>query len=168
MKILKIFKETISDGPGIRYSIYVAGCLHACKGCHNLLSWSFKLGKNFDKEYEEQILKDLKENPLLSGVTFSGGDPMFSSKEVYFLIKRIKEETGLNIWVYTGFTIDEIIQQRNNGEDELYRYKILKIIDVLVDGRWVQELYDPQLDFRGSSNQRLINTKEWLKEKKLI
>ncbi|AKU79328.1 anaerobic ribonucleoside-triphosphate reductase activating protein [Spiroplasma turonicum] len=162
MKILKIFKETISDGPGIRYSIYVAGCLHACKGCHNLLSWSFKLGKDFDQNYEKQIISDLKSNPLLSGVTFSGGDPMFSAKEVYKLIKRIKKETGLNIWLYTGFTIEEIYNQRNNGEEELYRFKILHEIDILVDGRWVQELYDPSLDFRGSSNQRLIDTKKWL------
>ncbi|ASP27851.1 anaerobic ribonucleoside-triphosphate reductase activating protein [Spiroplasma corruscae] len=168
MRILKIFKETISDGPGFRYSIYVAGCLHACKGCHNLLSWSFKIGRDFDKEYENQIINEIKSNPLLSGVTFSGGDPMFSAKEVLELIKVIKKETAMNIWLYTGFTIEEIINQRDNGEVERNRFEILKEIDTLVDGRWVQELYDPQLEFRGSSNQRIINTYEWLSNNNLI
>ncbi|AOG60348.1 anaerobic ribonucleoside-triphosphate reductase activating protein [Spiroplasma helicoides] len=164
MKILKIFKETISDGPGIRYSIYVAGCLHACPGCHNLLSWSFKVGKEFDKEYEDQIINDLKSNPLLNGVTFSGGDPMFSAKEILALIKRIKQETNLNIWLYTGFTIEELIDQKNDNEDTLARFEILKEIDTLVDGRFIKDLYDPEILYRGSSNQRLIDTKEYLKQ----
>jgi len=168
MKILKIYKETISDGPGLRYSIYIAGCLHACKGCHNLKSWNFKYGRIFDKEYENEILNDLKSNQLLSGVTFSGGDPMFSAEEVLDLIIKIKKETQLNIWLYTGFTIEELINQRNNGIQEKARFEILKYIDILVDGRWVKELYDPNLLYCGSSNQRLINSKQWLKEIKLI
>ncbi|QBQ07642.1 anaerobic ribonucleoside-triphosphate reductase activating protein [Spiroplasma gladiatoris] len=168
MKILKIYKETISDGPGIRYSIYIAGCLHACKGCHNMLSWSFKLGKEFTKDYEEEILKDLKANPLLNGVTFSGGDPMFSSIEVLKFIKRIKLETNLNIWLYTGFTIEELIEQRNNNKESFARFEILKEIDILVDGRFVLELYDPKILYRGSSNQRLIDTKQYLKKNNLF
>ncbi|WP_338971386.1 anaerobic ribonucleoside-triphosphate reductase activating protein [Spiroplasma endosymbiont of Panorpa germanica] len=164
MKILKIFKETISDGPGWRYSIYVSGCLHACKGCHNLRSWSFKVGRDFDLDYQNQIITDLKANPLLNGVTFSGGDPMFSAVEVLDLIKVIKKETDLNIWLYTGFTIEEIYNSRNENPETKARFEILSHIDTLVDGRWVKELYDPELSYRGSSNQRLIDTKEWLKK----
>ncbi|AHI54018.1 anaerobic ribonucleoside-triphosphate reductase activating protein [Spiroplasma sabaudiense Ar-1343] len=163
MKILKIFKETISDGPGWRYSIYVSGCLHACKGCHNLRSWSFKVGREFDQEYHNEIIFDLKSNPLLNGVTFSGGDPMFSPIEVLELIKDIKLQTGLNIWLYTGFTIEELYEQRFENLESQARFEILSNIDTLVDGRWVKELYDPELEFRGSSNQRIINTKEWFK-----
>ncbi|QGS51884.1 anaerobic ribonucleoside-triphosphate reductase activating protein [Spiroplasma tabanidicola] len=168
MKILKIFKETISDGPGIRYSIYIAGCLHACKGCHNMLSWNFKLGKDFTKEYEEQIINDLKSNSLLNGVTFSGGDPMFSSIEVLAFIKRIKKETNLNIWLYTGFTIEELIEQKDKDKESMARFEILKEIDTLVDGRFVLELYDPSILYRGSSNQRLIETNKYLKENNLL
>ncbi|ARU91923.1 anaerobic ribonucleoside-triphosphate reductase activating protein [Spiroplasma clarkii] len=168
MKILKIYKETISDGPGWRYSIYVAGCLHACRGCHNIRSWSFNYGREFDEAYEAEILNDLKNNRILTGVTFSGGDPMFSAEEVLALIFKIKAETGLNIWVYTGFTIDELIDQRNDGEQEAARFEMLKHIDILVDGRWVRELYDPSLQYRGSSNQRLIDTKKWLQKLNLL
>lgn len=168
MKILKIYKETISDGPGWRYSIYVAGCLHACQGCHNIRSWSFNYGREFDQAYEDEIMADLMKNRLLSGVTFSGGDPMFSAEEVLSLIIKIKQKTNLNIWLYTGFTIDEIIKQRDQGDEEAARFEILKHIDTLVDGRWVKELYDPTLPYRGSSNQRLINTKQWLTDLNLM
>ncbi len=164
MKILKIYKETISDGPGLRYSIYLSGCLHACKGCHNIRSWSFKVGKVFDKEYEKSIIEDLKSNPLLNGVTFSGGDPMFSAIELLPFIKLIKKETNLNIWLYTGFTIEELTEQKNINEDTRARFEILKYIDTLVDGRFVKELLEPNVLYRGSSNQRLIDTKEYLKK----
>ncbi|AUB31588.1 anaerobic ribonucleoside-triphosphate reductase activating protein [Spiroplasma floricola] len=164
MKILKIFKETISDGPGIRYSIYVAGCLHACKGCHNMISWSFKIGRDFDKQYEQEIIDEIKANPLLNGITFSGGDPMFSAIELIPFVKRIKKETGLNIWLYTGFTIEELIAKKDDkDENQSAMYQLLLEVDILVDGRFVQELYDPNILYRGSSNQRLIDVKNYLK-----
>ncbi|WP_339030873.1 anaerobic ribonucleoside-triphosphate reductase activating protein [Spiroplasma endosymbiont of Cantharis nigra] len=162
MKILKIFKETISDGPGIRYSIYIAGCLHACYGCHNLLSWNFRIGKDFDKEYEKEIISEIKSNSLLNGITFSGGDPMFSAIELLPFVKKLKKETGLNIWLYTGFTIEEIIAKKDNSNEKEYSmYKLLLEIDTLVDGRFVKELYDPNILYRGSSNQRLIDVKKY-------
>ncbi|QEH62072.1 anaerobic ribonucleoside-triphosphate reductase activating protein [Spiroplasma chinense] len=163
MKILKIYKETISDGPGIRYSIYVAGCLHACKGCHNMLSWNFNIGREFDQDYSDQIIEEIKANPLLNGVTFSGGDPMFSATELIPLVKRIKEETGKNIWMYTGFTIEQLIENKDKDELSKSMYEMLFLIDTLVDGRFEKDLYDPTIQYRGSSNQRLIKTKEFLK-----
>ncbi|WP_338984345.1 anaerobic ribonucleoside-triphosphate reductase activating protein [Spiroplasma endosymbiont of Diplazon laetatorius] len=163
MKILKIFKETISDGPGIRYSIYVAGCLHACMGCHNMISWSFKIGRDFDKEYEQEIIDEIKSNSLINGITFSGGDPMFSAIEMIPFVKRIKKETGLNIWLYTGFTIEELIAKKDDkDEKQSSMYELLLLVDTLVDGRFVKELYDPNILYRGSSNQRLIDVKEYL------
>ncbi len=89
---------------------------------------------------------------------------MFSAVEVLDLIKVIKKETDLNIWLYTGFTIEEIYNSRNENPETKARFEILSHIDTLVDGRWVKELYDPELSYRGSSNQRLIDTKEWLKK----
>ncbi|AGR42190.1 anaerobic ribonucleoside-triphosphate reductase activating protein [Spiroplasma diminutum] len=162
MKILKIFKETISDGPGLRYSIYIAGCLHACKGCHNMISWSFKIGKDFNDQYEKEIIDEIKANPLLNGITFSGGDPMFSAIELIPFVKKLKKETGLNIWLYTGFTIEELIDKKNNIDDkQSAMYILLTLVDTLVDGRFVKELYDPNILYRGSSNQRIIDLKQY-------
>lgn len=138
-----IIKESIVDGEGLRYVIFVQGCPHHCKGCHNPQTWNFKNGRYFSTE---SIKEDLKNNPLLDGVTFSGGEP-FALKENEKALIDIAEyahSLGMNVWCYTGYTFEEI----KNKE-------LLKHIDFLVDGKFIEELKCYE-GFKGSTNQNII------------
>ena len=143
------------DGPGFRTSIYCAGCEHHCPGCHNPQSWNFGGGREVSDDYLLDIIKADK----YANVTFTGGDPMFQAKGFTRLAKRIKEETGKNIWCYTGFLFENL---KGSQRD------LLKYIDVLVDGPYIERLRDTDLLFRGSSNQRLIDVKASLTQNKVI
>ncbi len=149
LNYLYTYAETIVDGDGIRFSIYLAGCTHHCPGCHNPESWNPKAGTPLTREKIEEFITEINSNPLLNGVTFSGGDPMFNPQEFIPLLREVKQRTGLNIWCYTGYTYEQLL-----ADEE--RRAALNYIDVLVDGRFVQELYQPTLDFRGSTNQRIL------------
>ena len=144
--IMDIIDGTVVDGPGFRLSIYSAGCEHKCKGCHNPQSWEMANGKEMDVE---EILQAVKDSPW--NVTFSGGDPFFQAEGFAELARRIKAETSKTIWCYTGYTFEALKE-----ENDPWKMELLRNIDVLVDGPFIQELRDEQLRFRGSSNQRII------------
>lgn len=152
LRVLDIIEETMVDGVGLRTSIYFAGCGHKCDGCHNPQSWDFNGGK----EYTIDELLDIIKSDLFADVTFSGGDPFFQVGAATELARRIKEETDKTLWVYTGYTIEKIIQTR-------YLSRMLPYIDVLVDGPFVKELRNTDLAFKGSSNQRIIVVDKYLK-----
>lgn len=145
IRILDILEETMADGPGLRTSIYCAGCAHHCPGCHNPQSWDFNGGRLAGIDEILAIIKDDE----FSNVTFSGGDPLYQVEAFTELARRIKEETGKTIWCYTGFTYEEILSDKKLS-------MILPYIDVLVDGPFIESLKDKELLFRGSSNQRII------------
>lgn len=157
MRLINVYPETISDGSGLRYSIYLAGCHHACPGCHNPESWDPQAGIPLTEELLEDIIRQIEHNPLLDGITLSGGDPFYDPEELLWLVKRLKERTGMNVWCYTGFTIEYLVRH------EPYR-SVLDYIDTLVDGPYVAALRDPKLKFRGSQNQRIIQVKCYLRE----
>lgn len=146
---LYTYSETIVDGDGIRFSIYLSGCRHGCKGCHNPESWNPLAGKPLTREKIEEMISAINSNPLLDGITFSGGDPFYSPEEFLPLVREFRERTQQNIWCYTGYTYEELLADPQ-------RSPILAYIDVLVDGRFDQSLYSPRLEFRGSSNQRIL------------
>ena len=145
-RVLKIIEYTTVDGPGFRTSIYCAGCAHECKGCHNPQSWDFNGGEEMTTE---EIMKIIEADPY-ADVTFSGGDPMYQAEGFIELARAIRERTNKTIWCYTGFTYEALLKMPKQKE-------LLELIDVLVDGPYVEALRDPDLLFRGSSNQRIIS-----------
>ena len=169
LHLLSTYPETIVDGEGIRYSIYLAGCSHHCVGCHNPESWNPRAGELLTEERIQSIIREIKANPLLDGVTFSGGDPFYNPEAFLLFVKRVKKETGLNIWCYTGYTWNPVSgelaeEQKNTPATK----ELIALFDVLVDGPFVEELKKITLKFRGSSNQRVLDVEKSLSEKKPV
>ena len=149
MRVLNIISGTIVDGEGLRTSIYFAGCKHHCKGCHNPESWDFNGGKDMTID---EIFKVIENNKF--NVTYSGGDPLFQNLDDLVILSKKIHNIGLNIWLYTGFTIEELKKDSKYNE-------ILDNIDVIVDGPFIEEKKDLTLKFRGSSNQRIIKKEDF-------
>ncbi len=150
LRILKIYPETISDGYGVRFAIYFAGCAHRCVGCHNPQSRDPQGGEPLTEELFESICEQISENSLLDGITLSGGDPLYNAESMLDFLRALRERSSLPIWCYTGYTLEECL-------DDPAKRECLKHIDTLVDGRYEEQLNDPLLRFRGSSNQRIID-----------
>lgn len=156
IRVLDILEDTMVDGPGFRTSIYCAGCRHQCPRCHNPQSWAFDGGREMTTE---QIMKIIEADPY-ANVTFSGGDPMYQASGFAELAREIHKRTNKDIWCYTGFTFESLI----NPEQR----ELLELLDVLVDGPFIEKLRDTDLLFRGSSNQRLIDVQASLYKGKVV
>ena len=148
LRIAGIIEESIVDGPGIRMTVFTQGCNHKCKGCHNPQTHDFKAGRDITIE---EIIEKAKNNPLLDGLTISGGEP-FEQAQACANLARAARDIGLNVLVYTGYTY-EILQEKEEYQD------FLQQIDILIDGRFEIDQMDLTLAFRGSKNQRIIELK---------
>lgn len=159
MRYHNITHDDMLNGDGLRVVLWVSGCEHKCYNCHNKITWDINNGLIFDDNAKEEIFRQL-EKDYIKGITFSGGDPLHKQNrtEVFNLVKEIKTKfPKKDIWLYTGYTWEEI-----NDLD------IIDYIDVLVDGKYIEELSNPELEWRGSSNQRVIDVKKTLIEDKVI
>lgn len=151
------------DGEGVRNSLYVSGCLFACEDCFNKAAQNFRYGKLFTPELEEQIIADLR-NDYVQGLTLLGGEPFLNTDVCLQVVRRIRKEFGTtkDIWSWTGYTFDELLQ---DSEDKL---ELLSQIDILVDGRFELSKRDLKLQFRGSSNQRIIDVQKSLESNQVV
>lgn len=159
MRYHNITKEDMLNGDGLRVVLWVAGCSHHCKNCQNPITWDAQGGLVFDEEAKQEIFTELDKD-YISGVTFSGGDPLYmeSRVEVLELIQEIKEKyPNKTIWLYTGYTWEEICD-----------LELLHYVDVLVDGKFIESLKDQNLPWRGSSNQRVIDVALTLQLGKIV
>lgn len=157
ISILNIVHDTMVDGPGFRTSIYCAGCPNGCKGCHNPQSWDINHGRMTSTD---EIMEEIMSDPF-ANVTFSGGDPMYQAEGFAELARAIRQQSNKDIWCFTGYKYENLLRHPKQLE-------LLKLVDVLVDGPFIQELRDEELFFRGSSNQRLINVKKSLEMGQVI
>ena len=153
--------DSIVDGPGLRTVIWTQGCSHHCKGCQNPQTWDFKGGALVPLDMVYEAIDELE---YQEGITFSGGDPMFQPEACTKIAKYCKDK-GYNIWVYTGYTYEELIKL--SKEKPIYK-KFLSYIDVLVDGKFKLKERDLNQLFRGSRNQRLIDVQETLKSNNIV
>lgn len=159
MRYHNITKDDMLNGDGLRVVLWVAGCSHHCKECQNPITWDPHGGIPFGEEEKQEIFEQL-EKPYINGITFSGGDPLYEGNvgTVTALAKEIKEKyPNKNIWLYTGYSWEEV--EKND---------IVNYLDVIVDGMFERNKKDTTLPWRGSSNQRVIDVKKTIKEKKIF
>lgn len=156
-----VVEESIVDGPGIRYTVFVQGCPHHCEGCHNPQTHDFNGGYEDDTD---NIYSKIMENPLIDGVTFSGGEPFCQAKPLAELGRKLKA-AGLGVMSYSGFTVEQLLEGAN---DENGWLELLNTIDYLVDGKFVLALKSYECHFRGSTNQRIIDVSKTLKENHVV
>ena len=159
MKYHNITKDDMLNGDGLRVVLWVSGCSHKCPGCHNSITWDENVGLDFDESAKNELFAELQKD-YVSGITFSGGDPLFHSNRqcVSNLISEISEKfSDKTIWLYTGYTWDAIKD-----------LDFIKKVDVLVDGRFEEANKDVNLHWKGSSNQRVINVKSTLQNGSIV
>lgn len=159
MRIIKIEKENVSNGPGIRTVIWVSGCDNHCKGCHNPETWNYELGDPLNSKHFQDII-DYTDKPYISGITFTGGDPLSEKNIIYtiLLAKDIKEKMpNKNMWVWTGRQFEDISMTPG-----------LEVFDIIVDGKFEIDKLSHTLPWRGSTNQRIVDVKKSLKSKRVV
>ena len=144
-----LVEDSIVDGPGLRYSVFVQGCPHHCPGCHNEDSWSYGVGQ---WRRVEDVVEDICANRLVKAVTISGGEPFTQAPAVLELVRSLHER-GYNIWIYSGYLFEDLMANKPAS----CASEILSYCDVLVDGPFVQDLFSHDLAWKGSSNQRVID-----------
>lgn len=157
LRISGCLSDSIVDGPGMRYVVFVQGCPHHCPGCHNPQTHDFSGGYLADTE---EILRQIAADPLMGGVTFSGGEPFCQAGALCALGEQIKA-LGKDLTIYSGYTFEELLQKGKENPDIM---RLLQICDLLIDGRYIEAQRDLSLRFRGSSNQRIIQLREALAE----
>ena len=162
MNCAKIRKFDVSNGPGVRTTLFVSGCTNNCEGCFNKELQDFNYGDKWTKEKEDEFLSFVK-NENVVGVNILGGEPMdqVKDKDLHNLLKRIKEETNKSIWLWSGYIYEDIISNSNKNE-------ILTYVDVLIDGRFQLDKRNISLKYRGSSNQRVIDIAKSREHNKVI
>jgi len=164
MNYLKIDPCDGGNGPGLRVTLWIAGCDHCCKGCQNPETWDINTGKLFDKDAEDKIFKELSK-PYIKGLTISGGDPLYSTNPycLFYLLSKAKERfPKKDIWMWTGYTWEEIW-----SEDNRVNVAPLVFVDILVDGKFEIDKRDITLEWRGSTNQRIIDVQKSIQNNKV-
>ena len=160
IRIAGTVQDSIVDGPGLRYVVFVQGCPHRCEGCHNPETHEFEAGRLTDTD---ALFEECTENPLTKGVTFSGGEPFCQAQALYELACRLKAR-GYHLMAYSGWTFEELLAK---SEREEYVGRLLNILDVLVDGRFELSKRSLTLNYRGSTNQRLVDVQKSLSENRV-
>lgn len=150
IQIAGVVKESIVDGPGLRFVVFAQGCPHHCAGCHNPATHDYNGGYACE---QETITNAIDKDPILSGVTFSGGEPFHQAEAFYSLALKLKEKE-LNLLSFSGYTYEELVNMGKNNE---YVSKLLNLLDLLIDGKFILEERDLTLNFKGSRNQRFID-----------
>mgnify|MGYP006066204675 CR=1 FL=1 len=165
----EIKKTDIANGEGVRVSLFVSGCRRHCKNCFNKVTWDFGYGKPFTEETQNELLEALAPDHI-AGLTLLGGDPMEPENQRALLpfVKRVRRELPQKtIWCYTGYTFHEGALEEQEANCEVTK-ELISLLDVLVDGRFIEELKDIRLVFRGSSNQRVIDVQRTLKSGNVV
>ena len=169
MNYANIKSRDIANGPGVRVSLFVSGCTHHCKGCFNAVAWDFNYGQPFTQETVDSILEMLKPD-FVKGITLLGGEP-FEPQNQSALVDLLRQIKGKypekSIWAFSGYLFDKDIMAGRLGDPEITK-EFVSYLDVLVDGRFVEEKKDLTLRFRGSSNQRLIDVPASLRQGEVV
>ena len=169
MNYADIKRVDVANGEGVRVSLFVSGCNHHCKGCFNECAWDFNYGNKFTDENIDEVINYLNHDHI-EGLTLLGGEPLeyVNQEGILPLVKRVKEKfPNKNIWCYTGFDFEKDVVEKMSKNNETTK-ELLNYIDVMVDGKFEEDKKNLKLKFRGSSNQRIIDVKESLKEHRVV
>ena len=169
MNYAEIKTFDIANGVGVRTSLFVSGCRHRCQGCFNSEAWDFKAGEPFTHETEDEILRSLEPN-YVNGLSVLGGEPMEPENQAALapFLERVRARyPNKTIWMWTGFTWEELTQQITRADTDV-KWRVLNCLDVLVDGRFVEAQKDITLRFRGSANQRIIDVQRSIDENRVV
>lgn len=166
----QVFYADTANGIGARISLFVSGCTHHCPGCFNEETWDFNFGDPFTREVEDDIIEHLRPS-YIDGLSLLGGEPMEAQNQCALLpfLERVKHEVPhATVWIYSGYTFEELLDETNSRCHTEATRRILELADILVDGKFILAEKDMKLRFRGSRNQRILELKESLKENRPV